>query len=321
MAKAMKVFVALLSLLATACTTGNQPPRMVGQSESDRIELTAEFMEPVADRLVIEGQMVKQGELVLRQDATRIQARIAGAEAEVAFQKARLDELVRGPRTEQIEAAKAELEGARKDWEFRKTELLRQEQLLNQKLTSPDQVDRARTARDTSRSSLSALEARLEELLTGTTVEELRQAEAQVRVAEANLKSLMVDLDRHSFVAPVDAIVDSLILEPGERPQTGQPVAILLAGSQAYARIYVPEMLRADIGPGVEASVYVDGVDTPLNGRVRWVSSEATFTPYFALTQHDRGRLSYVAKVDILNHAVRIPDGVPLEVVLTGAAR
>jgi HlyD family secretion protein len=32
---------------------------------------------------------------------------------------------------------------------------------------------------------------------------------------------------------------------------------------------------------------------------VRWVSSEAAFTPYFALTERDRGRLSYVAKVDI----------------------
>lgn len=308
-------------LFITSCTTKSDSARIVGQSESDRIELTAEFMEPVVDRPVVEGQTLEGGQLVLQQDARRIRARIAGAEADLARHQARLDELVRGPRKEQVQAVRAELEGARKDWEYRKTELRRVEQLLSQKLTSPDQVDRARVAKDTARSTLSALEARLEELLTGTTVEVLRQAEAQVQAAQANLQSLMIDLDRHSLVAPVEAVVDSLIMEVGERPQAGQPVAVLLAGPQAYARVYVPEALRAGFRPGLEATVYVDGLETPLQGRVRWVSSEATFTPYFALTQHDRGRLSYVAKVDILNHPSRIPDGVPLEVVLTGAAK
>lgn len=305
----------------SACSTAEHTNRMVGQSESDRIELTAEFMEPVVDRMVIEGQALRAGQLLLQQDASRIKASIEGAEAELARHQARLDELVRGPRSEQIEALKAEVDGARKDRSFQETELRRLERLLTQALTSPDQVDRARIAKDTSQSRLLALEARLEELLAGTTVEELRQAEAQVRIAQANLKSLRIDLERHAFVAPVDAIVDSLLFEVGERPQAGQPVAVLLAGSQAFARVYVPEALRAAVAPGTAATVFVDGLERALEGRVRWVSSEATFTPYFALTQHDRGRLAYVAKVDILNHATRIPDGVPLEVVLPGQSR
>ena len=51
-----------------------------------------------------------------------------------------------------------------------------------------------------------------------------------------------------------------------------------------------------------------------VDGRVRWVSSEAAFTPYFALTEHDRGRLTYFAKIDLLNLDGRMPDGVPVEV-------
>jgi hypothetical protein len=34
------------------------------------------------------------------------------------------------------------------------------------------------------------------------------------------------------------------------------------------------------------------------------------------LTEHDRGRLSFAAKVDILNADTRLPDGVPVEVEL-----
>ena len=49
---------------------------------------------------------------------------------------------------------------------------------------------------------------------------------------------------------------------------------------------------------------------------MRYVSSEAAFTPYYALTQEDRGRLSYLAEVTLTDElaAARLPSGVPVEV-------
>ena len=79
--------------------------------------------------------------------------------------------------------------------------------------------------------------------------------------------------------------------------------------------MYVPEHLRVRIKTGTRANIFVDGLENPVDGRVRWVSSEAAFTPYFALTERDRGRLSYIAKVDIAEDRERLPDGVPVEVV------
>ena len=89
---------------------------------------------------------------------------------------------------------------------------------------------------------------------------------------------------------------------------------VLLGGTQPHARVYIPEALRVRIKPGTEAMIHVDGLDTPVRGRVRWVASEASFTPYFALTERDRGRLSFVAKVDITEDRERLPDGVPVNV-------
>ena len=89
---------------------------------------------------------------------------------------------------------------------------------------------------------------------------------------------------------------------------------ILLAGEQPYARVYVPENLRVKVQPGTPARIFVDGLENPIAGRVRWVSSEAAYTPYFALTERDRGRLSFVAKVDISEERDRLPDGMPVEV-------
>ena len=48
--------------------------------------------------------------------------------------------------------------------------------------------------------------------------------------------------------------------------------------------------------------------------------NEAAFTPYFALTERDRGHLSYVAKIDLDVDGERLPDGVPVEVEIEGRA-
>ena len=307
--------ILLVSMLA-ACGSGDDARRIVGQLESDRVEITAEVSEPIIERAIIEGQKVERGQLLIQQDTSRIETAISEAEAYELQTRARLDELIRGPRKEEILAAQANVRGGQDDLEFWETELVRARDLLVKEMASEQLYNRAKAGRDAARASLENFEAQLEALLSGTTTEELRQAEESVKQAVARLASLQIDLERHSTFAPSDGVVDSLLFEVGERPAPGQPMAILLSGAQVYAHVYVPESIRVHVGPGTNARVFVDGLEQPLAGRVRWVASESAFTPYFALTEHDRGRLSFVAKVDILDSDRRLPDGVPVEVEL-----
>jgi len=316
MKKIKTISICVASILVVACDSPDENQRIVGQLESDRIEITAEVAEPIIERTVIEGQSVVAGALLIRQDTSRIESRIAEAKASELQARARLDELIRGPRKELIVAAQANVRGAQDELEFRETDLARAQEVFERNLASQAIRDRAQAARDTAKAQLESFEAKLEELLTGTTPEELRQAEEAVSQAAARLASLVIDLERHSSVAPVDGVVDSLLFEVGERPAIGQPMAILLSGRRPYARVFVTESLRIHVEPGTRARIFVDGLDEAFDGRVRWVASEAAFTPYFALTEHDRGRLSYAAKVDILNMSNRLPDGVPVEVEL-----
>jgi len=312
--------IALLTLVA--CDSPDTGYRIVGQLESDRIEITAEVSEPIVERAVIEGQPVVAGQLLITQNTARIESQINEARANELQARARLDELIRGPRKELIIAAQANVRGAKDELEFRETDLDRAQQVHELNLASSELRDRAKAARDNAKANLENLQAKLDELLTGTTPEELRQAEEALSQADARIASLQIDLERHSSVAPVDSIVDSLLFEVGERPAIGQPMVILLSGQQPYARIFVPEAMRVRVMPGTSAKIFVDGLKDPLAGRVRWVASEAAFTPYFALTEHDRGRLSFAAKVDVLNADTRLPDGVPVEVeLLIGDAR
>ena len=314
----MKPVAMMLATVAalSGCNPAAGPNRVVGQLESDRIEIAADAAEPVVQINVVEGQEVPKGELLLQQDTSRIEARLEEAEALLAQSRARLDELTRGPREEQIAAARASVAGAARELEFRGTEYDRARRLHARNLASLESVDRARAALDAAAAELEIQEARLDELLEGTTVEELRQAENAVRQVQAQISLLRVESRRHSAFAPLDGVVDSILFEPGERPSVGQPMLIFLSGGQPYARVYVPESMRVAIVPGLPARVFVDGLTQPVPGRVRWVSSEAAFTPYFALTERDRGRLSFAAKIDLVSRtgAGRLPDGVPVEV-------
>jgi len=308
----------LLALIAistvTACGPSEKPNRVVGELASERIELTAEFNEAIVDIVVAEGAAVLKGQVLLRQDDARAKTRLNDAQAIYLQARARLDELLRGPRSEQIAAARATVEGASQDLEFRESEQARIAEIYQRELASEELLDRANAALDASQATLKLRLAQLEELLAGTTIEELAQAEQAVKQAAARRDNAQIDVDRHVISAPVDGVVDSRLFEIGERPGIGQPVIIVLAAAQPHARVYVPEQLRVQIRPGTKALIHVDGLDTPVSGQVRWVASESAFTPYYALTERDRGRLSYIAKVDILDESDRLPDGVPVEV-------
>lgn len=309
-----RAILLVFSAALAGCGEDASPYRVVGELASDRYELTAESNEPITSLAIAEGDPISAGQVLVEQDARRAMARLAQAEAALGQAQARLDELVRGPRSEQIAAARANVEGAEQELAFRQAEMDRTREVHERGLTSPESLDRAQAALDNARANLKLRLAQLEERLSGTTVEELAQAEQTVKQAAALRDAARIDVERHTLKSPVDGIADARLFEIGERPSPGQPVMILLGGEQPYARVFVPETIRVNIGSGTGARVYVDGLETPIAGKVRWVSSDAAFTPYYALTERDRGRLSYVAKVDITEERARLPDGVPVEV-------
>jgi HlyD family secretion protein len=303
-------------LMISACDSSSNDDRVVGELASDRIELTAENSEPVVEILVSEGETVMAGQVLMRQDTARAKARFAESDAALGQAQARLDELVRGPRSEQISAARANVEGAADELTFRRADYTRVQEVFAKKLASPELLDRAKAALVAAEANSKLRRAQLQELLSGTTIEELAQAEQLLKQAAARRDLLAVDLSRHDIKAPVDGIVDSRLFELGERPVPGQAVLIMLPGQQPHARIYVPEHLRVQVKAGMPAMIYIDGLDDAIDGRVRWVALEAAFTPYYALTERDRGHLTYLAKVDIVEERERLPDGVPVEVDL-----
>lgn len=300
-------------LVLAACSDGDG--QAVGTLERERLELIAEASEPIAEIAVREGDAVEAGALLLRLDGARFAALVAQAEGARDRAAARLAELRRGPRSEAIAEGRARLAGAEGALATAKSELARTQQLVSSGVASAARLDRDRALYDEALAQRDAARAELAAMLEGTTAEELAQAEAALAEAESALADVRLRAARLEVRAPVAGVVDALPFERGERPPQGAPVVVMLAEGAPYARVFVPEALRVRVVPGVAARVHVDGVEAPFDARVRSVASDASFTPYHALTERDRGRLVFVAEVDLVGDgASALPTGVPVQV-------
>lgn len=316
-----RVFVLIAILCLCACTDGSNDDRMIGQLASVRIEVAAEVSERIVSHDALEGVRVNEGASLLTQNMVSAANIAERASATQAMRQAELDELLAGTRSEQLLAKQASVKGAIEDKRYFESELKRLTDLVQRKLVSDEQRDTVASQLDRSEAQLATLQAELSELLNGAREQTIRRAKAALDVSVADVSAADIHAARHRVLAPSDGVLDQLLLEPGETPAIGQAVAILLSGDQPQAEIYVPAALRMQITPGVELDLFIDGLDEPVVGRVRRVSDAAAFTPYFALTKHDRGRLSYLAEVDVRTDGDRLPDGVVVEAVIASKTR
>jgi len=307
----------LLALLAGACSDDGTGLEMHGTLERDRLELVAESDEQIVEVLVQEGDHVPAGALLLRQQAGTMQPRMEQARAALAEAERRLADAVAGPRQREIDEGRAALAGAESAVATERREFERVEQLVERKLLSASSLDQARTRRDAAVAARDQARARLRLLQEGTRPEQIREAEAAVARSRAALAELETSAALYEVHAPRAGRIEALPYELGERPPARAPVVVLLAEGTPYARIHVPEPLRVRMTAGSRVAVSIDGVEDALDGTVRFISAEASFTPYYALTQKDRARLSYLAEVALDDErAATLPVGVPVQVTI-----
>lgn len=316
----MRYLVAASFCLAVlAGCAGQDEFAVVGTLERDRIALTAELREPVVAIHVREGDRVAAGEVLLELDTGRAFAERERLAAQRDRLQRRLDELVRGPRREAIDEAQARLEAAQSTFSAARQQLERVQRLRAENVASARELDIARAEHDRAEGERDAAHSALEALLVGTTIEELDQARAAVAEAEAALALQVLTLERLVLRSPRAALVEALPLHLGETPQPGQALVVLRAVDlPPYARVYVPAAMRERLLPGTAVRLRIAGAE--YEGTVRFLASEAAFTPFFALTEHDADRLSYLAEIDIAR-GEGLPTGVPVRTIALGEER
>lgn len=309
---------ATAAALAGGC--GNEGGGLLGTLERDRVELVAEAQEPIVELSVREGEVVAAGATLLKLDASAAEARLAEGRATAQQAERRLAELTAGARRETVREARAVAEGAAARALAESREFDRIEKLVAERMVPANSLDRQRALKDGALADQRAAAERLAELVSGTRAEVVEQSAAALAAARAQVAGLELALARHTVQAPRAGAVDALPYELGERPPQGAPVVVLLAAGQPFARVFIPESRRAEVAAGTRAIVRIDGSERDWKGEVRYVSSEAAFTPYYSLNARERSRLAYLAEVVLTDaDATTLPTGLPVEVILAEA--
>jgi HlyD family secretion protein len=319
------VIIALLVVAATAGATwwftfrSTAPTELVFHGNVDLRQVALPFNnnERIAAVLAQEGDRVHKGQLLARLDTSRLEPQVAQQAAQVAAQRAVVDRLHHGSRPEEIAQAKANLESAKADALNAQRQFERKKALLGKSAASQQDADAAEAAAGMADARVEVNRKALDLAIAGPRQEDIDQAEAQLRASEAQLAYLRQQFADAELKAPLDGIVRSRLMEPGEMASPQRPVFSLAIIDPKWVRTYVSEANLGNARTGTHVSVTVDSFPgRQFEGWIGFVSPVAEFTPKAVETEELRTSLLYQVRVFVNDPGNDLPLGMPATVRL-----
>jgi HlyD family secretion protein len=293
---------------------------LYGNVDLRQVALAFNNSERIAAVLVQEGDPVRRGQVLAQLDTSRLEPRVAQAEAEAAAQRQVVARLRHGNRPEEIAQARANVQSARADAANARRQYERLKPLLEGfagRAVSQEEVDNAKAALDVAEARLEVNQKALALAIAGPRQEEVAEAEARLRADEAQLALLRQELADAQLMAPVDGIVRTRLMEPGEMASPQQPVFSLAIIDPKWVRAYVSEPDLGKVRPGMAAFVAVDSFPgRRFDGWVGFVSPVAEFTPKAVQTEELRTSLVYEVRVFVQDPSDALRLGMPATVYL-----
>jgi membrane fusion protein PltH len=300
----------------------SQPKELVvyGNVDLRQVDLPFNGNERIAAVLVQEGDRVHRGQVLARLDTSRLDPQVAVAAAQVAAQTAVVDRLRNGNRPEEIAQARAALDSAKADSENARRQAERFRSLSaasGGRAASQQDLDNANAQLDVANAKVVSEQKALDLEIAGPRKEDIAQAEAQLQGEQAQLALLKQELADATLTAPVDAVVRSRLMEPGEMASPQKPVFTLAITDPKWVRAYVSESDLGKIRPGETASIAVDSFPKRrFDGWIGFISPVAEFTPKAVQTEELRTSLVYEVRVFVKDPADELRLGMPATVYL-----
>ncbi len=293
---------------------------LYGNVDLREVELPFNGTERVAAVLAQEGDHVTRGQLLARLDTDRLVPQAAKAEADLAAQQQAVNRLHNGSRPEEIAQARANVDAAAADAQNARAQYLRLTTLSDSssgRAVSRQDMDAAKTALDTAEARLAVNQKALALELAGPRKEDVAQGEALLRADQAQFALLQQQLKDADLRAPLDSVVRSRIVEPGEMSSPQKSAFTLAIVDPKWVRAYVAEPDLGSVREGMRAAVTVDAFP----GRrfpawVGFISPIAEFTPKSVETTDLRSSLVYEIRVFVQDPGNELRLGMPSTVHL-----
>jgi len=147
-------------------------------------------------------------------------------------------------------------------------------------------------------------------IVSGTRVEDIRGAAAQVKGAQGKVDQIKTMIDELAIKAPVAARVEALDLRPGDIVGPSATAVTLVEDDQLYVRIYVPETELGHVAIGQAVPIRVDSFPSQtFGGVVQHINSVGEYSPRNLQTADERADQVFATRVGITSGADRLRAG------------
>jgi len=216
-----------------------------------------------------------------------------------------------------LDAAETELHDAQKAYDA----------LLN--TNASDQVLEARAAVSVARERYEVAQDALSKLQTGLHSPQVRiaslgldqakngllQSQGALHQAQANLALLDTQLKKLTVYAPLDGVILTRNVEPGEFVQPGSAAITMANLNDLTITVYIPEDHYGEIHLGQEATVTVDSFPgQTFTATVTKIADQAEFTPRNVQTVEGRSATVYAVKLKVNDPEGKLKLGMPADV-------
>ncbi|MDN5324275.1 MAG: rane fusion protein YbhG [Clostridia bacterium] len=329
MRKIIFSFLICFSLIIVVSCSNKEELIATGTIQGKEIIITAKVPAQVKEVLVEEGKEVKQGDKIVILDDTEYKLLVNQAEAQLDLAKAQLAEAINGTRQEEINKAKTSIEqfeanilALKAQLDNLNKNLTKQENLYNMGAISEQQLDELKTQIKVLENQIKAVEKQKESaqwqliiLEEGLRPEVIDKLEAQVKNAQTNFDLAKYKLGYTIISSPIDGIINSLNVEPGENVIVGSNIASIINPEDLWVRVYLPEDVIGKISLGQKVSLKIDSFPKDeFPGEVTDIGDKAQFTPRNVQTKDQRTTMVFPVKVKILKGFNVLKIGLPADV-------
>jgi HlyD family secretion protein len=288
---------------------------LFGNVDLRQVDLAFNNSERIAAVLVQEGERVRKGQVLARLDTARIEPQLAQVEAQAAAQRQVVERLRNGTRPEEIAQARANVDSARADLVNARLQYERLQsaaEISAGRAVRQQDVDNAKAALQVAEAKLAVNQKALDLAIAGPRKEEIAENAARLRASEAQAALLRQQLADSELNAPVDAVVRTRAMEPGEMASPQRTVFALAITDPKWVRVYVAETDLGKIRHGMPAGVSVDSFPgRRFEGWVGFISPVAEFTPKSVHTEELRTSLVYEVRVFVKDPEDNLRLGMP----------
>lgn len=144
------------------------------------------------------------------------------------------------------------------------------------------------------------------------------QAQKAVQQAQANLDLIDAQMAKLVVYAPMNGVILTRSVEPGEFVQPGAVALTLADLNNLTITVYVPEDRYGQISMGQQAEVTVDSFSgVTFTAEVIHIADQAEFTPRNVQTVEGRSSTVYAIKLKVTNSEGKLKIGMPADVTFS----